>query len=359
MYFPGPDDVAHFKGAGSSQYRRSLRSLDKSLGGILCALDNGGVLDRMTLVLTADHGMHDVIESNYVDLANLLCTSAGIRAYSDDQDIDEDQAYLEGENQWHYRCRFQRFRHWCAVVTHSGERQAFLHLRVGTDWSVRPRLEQIMRFHQGGEPAPVAAEGQPSLPELIVADPAIGLVAARDGDDAVQIWGKSGVARIERQRSPKASAYAYAYRLLSGDDPLFQDDGGAPPLADGAFHASREWLEATAASRHPDAVAQLGDLFDSRRTGDVAIFAAAGWDFSPKYVGGHGGLEPDEMHIPMYFAGPAIGPGKRVPAARLVDLVPTVLDLMGVGERAAWYRFDGVSLAPQIIADAAATRPSE
>ena len=267
----------------------------------------------MTLVLTADHGMHDMIESNYIDVASLLCTSAGIRAYSDEQDIDEDQAYLEGANQWHYRCRFQRFQQWCAVVSHSGERQAFLHLRIGADWSVRPSLEQIMRFHEGREPGPVAAEGQPSLPEVIVGDPAIahrrGPRRGRRRPDLGQVGSRQDRAAAR----PQGVRLRYAYRLVSGDDPLFQDDGGAPPLADGAFHGSREWLEATAASKHPDAVAQLGDLFDSRRTGDIAIFAAPGWDFSPKYVGGHGGLEPDEMHIPMYFAGPAIGPGKHVP----------------------------------------------
>jgi arylsulfatase A-like enzyme len=347
VYFPGPDDVAHFKGAASPEYRRSLRSLDRSLGGILCALDNGGVLDRMTLVLTSDHGMHDVQKDNFLDVTTLVRDSTGLPTYRGEHDVDEDQAYLDGVNQSSYLSRARRFRECRAVVTHSGERQAFIHLRTGPDWSVRPTLDEILNVVH-------ASEGQ-TLPGILVSNPGIAFVAVRDGTDSVQVWGKTGVARIGRQRGTAASAYRY--EVLSGEDPLFHEDGGAPPIADGQLHPSREWLEATASLRHPDAVAQLGDLFDNRRTGDLAVFAAPDWDFSEQYLGGHGGLEAEEMHIPMYFAGPHVTPGTRIHAGRLVDLVPTVLDLMGVGERSAWYRFDGASLAPELAAEHAASAP--
>lgn len=65
--------------------------------------------------------------------------------------------------------------------------------------------------------------------------------------------------------------------------------------------------------------------------------------------GGHGGIERDEMIIPFLVAGPGIVPGHVIPSARLVDLVPTVLDLMGHrSPREGGPAFDGQSLAARL-----------
>jgi arylsulfatase A-like enzyme len=349
VYFPGPDDVAHFNGGGSTAYRRALKSLDCSLGQILRAFECGGVIDKMTLVLTADHGMHDVGRCNWRDVAQLLRDQAGIEAYGSQSDLDEYVPWMDNENDASLTSRTRRFDRWCALVTTAGERQASIHLRCGWTWSSRPAYQQILWYHRPGENAESRSEDA-SLPALLVADPAVAFAAVRDGAYAVQLFGKGGIARIERQTGGKAGSYSY--RVVSGTDPLFGSDPAPPPLADGAFHPSRDWLAATAASSHPDAVAQLGDLFDTRKAGEIVLFAAPGYDFSKKYVGGHGGLERDEMTIPMYFAGPRFEPGRTIPAGRLVDLVPTVLDLMGLKQRTAEScRMDGASLLPELLAN--------
>jgi hypothetical protein len=77
-----------------------------------------------------------------------------------------------------------------------------------------------------------------------------------------------------------------------------------------AAHTSREWLAATADTSRPDVVPQLLTAFDDPRSGDVILFAAPGWDFSPEeYLGGHGGLEREELIVPLYMAGPGIAAG--------------------------------------------------
>jgi arylsulfatase A-like enzyme len=346
VYFPGPDDVAHFKGPGSEPYRSALRSLDKSLGSILCKLERGGLLSRMTLVLTSDHGMEPVAHGNYVDVEALVMDRTGIAAYGSEVDFEAEAPYLAIANDHPYWSRHRRFADWPIVVSHSGERQASLHFRIGQDWATRPTLDQILWFHRAGDGGRDYQADQP-FPVLLLQSPAIGFVVVRDGVDAVQVYEREGVARIERSRSGLEPSYRYS--LVSGRDPLFHDDSSPPPLADGAFHGSRKWLDATAALAHPDAVPQLGDLFDSPRLGDVALFAAPCWDFSKKYVGGHGGLERAEMQIPLYFVGPGIEPGRRIFAARQVDLVPTILDLMGLpGRTSAACRMDGKSLLPEL-----------
>jgi arylsulfatase A-like enzyme len=376
VYFPGPDDVAHFKGAASNEYRSALRSLDASLGAMLSALDRGGILDRITLVLTSDHGLHDVARNQYLDVARFARECVGIPAYGEETDLDEEVTYLDsGEDplglctfskvlvpdvdssRTPYASRHRKFRAWPMVVTHSGERQASVHLRRGNEWSARPTLDEILWFHRDSVQTGRADFAHVTLPEVFLGHPAVGLAAVRDGDDAAQVYAKNGAARIERSRD--ASEPAYRYRVIAGDDPLFHGEA-VPPVADGQFHDSRQWLEATASLRYPDAVAQIGSLFDHRRLGDMVLFASPGWDFSKLYLGGHGGLERDEMCIPLYFAGPGIAPGRRIPAARLVDVVPTVLDLMSLGDRAQRAcRLDGVSIASQLRQAEPATRPPQ
>jgi arylsulfatase A-like enzyme len=96
-------------------------------------------------------------------------------------------------------------------------------------------------------------------------------------------------------------------------------------------------------------VPQLGEVFQDPRAGEIIIFAAPGWSFCRDYVGGHGGIERDEMLIPMYFAGPGLLPHGKVGTARLADLVPTVLDLMGWRASVAHpQHFDGVSIADSL-----------
>jgi hypothetical protein len=119
----------------------------------------------------------------------------------------------------------------------------------------------------------------------------------------------------------------------------------------GDARTSREWLAASAHHRHPDVVPQIVIAFDSPRSGDLVVFAAPSWDFSEKYLGGHGGLEAEELRIPLYFAGPLVQPGTEIPAARLVDVVPTLLELMSacaVDPALESTPMDGISLAAEL-----------
>jgi arylsulfatase A-like enzyme len=57
------------------------------------------------------------------------------------------------------------------------------------------------------------------------------------------------------------------------------------------------------------------------------------------------------MHVPLYFAGPGLTPGATIPHARLVDVTPTIIDLLSHGERMQEIQdLDGVSLVPQLRA---------
>jgi arylsulfatase A-like enzyme len=90
-------------------------------------------------------------------------------------------------------------------------------------------------------------------------------------------------------------------------------------------------------------------MFDSRRAGQIVLFAAPGWDFGKKELGGHGSVMPSDMNVPYMFAGPGIPKGSSIRTARVVDLMPTVLDMLGCSERLQNMNlFDGKSVLPQL-----------
>ena len=99
-------------------------------------------------------------------------------------------------------------------------------------------------------------------------------------------------------------------------------------MLDGAEYSSRAWLEATAGTDFPDLPPQILAYFRSHLAGDLVIFAAPDWDLSDQWKAGHGGLRPSEMTFPLILAGPGIDHG-QLPVARAVDVVPTILDLLG------------------------------
>ena len=84
----------------------------------------------------------------------------------------------------------------------------------------------------------------------------------------------------------------------------------------------------TAGTEYPDLPVQLVAYFRARRAGDVVAFAADEWDFGKVNRAGHGGIRPGDMFVPVLIAGPGV-PKATLPVARTVDLVPTILNLLG------------------------------
>ncbi|MDP3723003.1 MAG: alkaline phosphatase family protein [Candidatus Omnitrophota bacterium] len=130
-----------------------------------------------------------------------------------------------------------------------------------------------------------------------------------------------------------------------GVDPLgyLQDDavlsviGGASWLA--APHTAREWLQATAQSRYPDAVVTMATFFAwgpavsdlaEARDPDLVVTASAGWSFRSDDGAGtdHGYPLADAMRISLFLAGPRIAPGVLREPHRIVDILPTLLEMV-------------------------------
>jgi hypothetical protein len=196
-------------------------------------------------------------------------------------------------------------------------------------WGERPTLEELRHYPTRGGSSVDVVEGLLRREE-------IQLVLARPEPDAVAVFSRDGEVLIRRQRparppggGPPAADPRYSYSVLAGEDPLgYTATDGLKSLVGAGFHPGRQWLRLSLDTPYPDFVAQVVELFDSPRVGDVLVFAREGWSFHPRHASDHGGPLAGETFIPLVIAGPGIGTGE-LGAVRQVDVAATILEYLG------------------------------
>ena len=287
VVFPGPDGLSHLHGPADPRVLDSYRQIDRALGRFLARARAVGSMP--TVFVAADHGSSDVRE--HCDIALEL----------------EHRSIPTIRHPLHVWRRGAQ-----AAVMVSGNGCAHVYFR--------PR---------SGHAAPRAGAQVPSdLVEELVALPAVQLAAWRDGRGDVM------VARGWQRARLGSDGDTIYYEALLGD-----------PLELGATRLALEDRELLARSRRtafPDAPRQLLQLFQAPRTGDVVLAAARGSDFRgpweiPEHRAGHGSLIADHIEVPIAASVPL-----PQTALRTVDLMPTMLETLGVSAPAG---LDGLAFS--------------
>jgi hypothetical protein len=315
-YYPGVDEVGHRCGPDSEEYARALINIDGVVGHVTDAIERAGLGDSTWYVLVGDHGMAPVDAETRIDLIDWLRRDRGMRVRNDPISRPE------------YVDRLDLINRYDAVAAVDAGRVCMIHLRGERGWPWRPPPEEVRRWIFT-EPSPL---------EL----PAVEVVLMRAGSDAARVLSRRGEARIERRSSGGGPEYRIA--RYEGDPLGYAADPSLRSLVAGEWRTSRDWLRSTAGARFPDLVPQVVEMFDSPRTGDVVLMAAEGWNFYDRELGGHGSCLARDMHITLYFSGPGLPGGATIPCARLVDVMPTVLTILGEQSRLTGLQLDGVSL---------------
>jgi len=313
VYLLAPDFRAYTHGVSSAEYRRAIRHTDRQIGKVMGDLERAGLLERIVVALVSDHGMRDV--NRNFPIARFLRRDVGLE--------------IASRRLWEqtpFERRLDYYRRYPVVLFGSGDRYWSVSLRrpvrrdgaVSFDaWPVRPGPEDLGAYPTRHGPRDLIAE--------LIAPEAVDAFAYAPGSNRVRLRRKGGEVEFRRQGRSDGKI---SYHLISGDDPL-EWSGKLPPEAlAGESMSGPEWLSATAQSDFPDAPAQLLAYFRAPRAGDIVLFAAPGWDFGTTNRAGHGGLSPQEMYVPLLLAGPGVPKGRLGPV-RTVDLMPTLLELLG------------------------------
>jgi arylsulfatase A-like enzyme len=180
-------------------------------------------------------------------------------------------------------------------------------------------------------------------------------VPGDEGTEAVELVSRHGVSRI--QATGHADERRYRFDRVRGDALGEWADADLVAFIRRGWHAAPAWLDATVDSPFPDIVVQMAEMFTSWRAGDLVVFAAPSWDFGGANRGGHGGVTPGEMFVPLIIVGPDVPRGQTIPVARAVDIAPTILHLIHHRPGPDSPPFDGVDRADEVRhAGAPATR---
>ena len=358
-YFPGIDEVGHQKGSDSARYRTALRNLDGQIGLIETAVAEAGMAQRTCTILVADHNHTPVPPGRWFDVARWVRRTAHLRVQTAADGGRRPQSKVEKSKS--QKVEMGNLGVACssgdvgeprearpiaaelpltpneracaaadAVVVAGGDRFAAVHLKGPGGWSERPTSAQIEAVLGSG-------------PNRLVDHEAIELVAipaeTAEGERAVDLYSRRGRSRVERRRTGGGNLYRYT---SAAPGALAFDGASGAAVESDAWRDAAAWLDLTAGSAYPGVVPGLADLFDSPRAGDLVLFAAPGWDFAPGSRGGHGGIGAIDTRVPMVFSGAMIDHSAVLPAARLADVTPTILGLLGKSSGAPAERFDGV-----------------
>ncbi|MFP4054887.1 MAG: alkaline phosphatase family protein [Phycisphaerae bacterium] len=324
VYQLAPDFRAYGYGVSDQRYRAAMKHTDTQIGRVLADVERAGLLEKLHLVLLSDHSLMDVKKHAPVDKT---LRELGLKV--SDARLWEKTPFEE---------RMEVYRRSNCVLYGSGDRYWAIQLRKPHrirphkmdradkeprfhPWPVRPNAEDLTVYPLPGD----RVENIPAY--LLTRHDGVDAVAVTTGKDKAVLMRKAGAVEFHQPGGPGKPVY---YRLIRGDDPLgYAGHVPAEVLAGNRPLTPRRWLELTNDTQFPDVPPQLVAYFRAERAGDIVLFAAPGWDFGTRNRAGHGGLRPGDVHVPMAIAGPGVPKGKRIDAARTVDLVPTILTLIG------------------------------
>ncbi len=310
-YFPACDEIGHRFGSNSKQYIEAIKNVDKQIGRICNALEKNKLLDNYYLILISDHGHVPVDKKRFWSPSDFIKRNLKIPFV--------DNMFLENAD---FCAREKFLRNYRLVLVNGGYRRASLYIRCTDSWADLPKFDDIVSFTEKYAPA----FGSRDLLGTLSNIPAVALVAVRKNANSAYIITQTGKADIIR-KIVNGKKY-YAYKTITGNPLKYPKK-----LLDGTYKNADDWLIDTSESEFPDFVPQIVEFFDSPRAGDIVLFAARGWDFSSENLGGHGSVIREDMIVPFIIAGPGIRK-KTLKTARVVDLMPTVLDMLNCSDRA-------------------------
>ncbi len=338
-WFPAVDHMGHEYGACSKQYEEAIINFDNQVGRIGRALEKNHLLEEYYLVLLSDHG-HEFCKQE--------------RKWIPEEYFEHtlnfsliDEMYLENGNTSAWQTHNKNYR---VAVVNGGPRVAHIFLRCGEYWDEEPDFAQVEHFLQNYAPKAFEKCGRRELPEFLARQPAVAMVAMKEKANIIRILTANGQARIFRQVD-RDGKKEYMYQPVQNDPLYYRKHKLTAEMAGHGYFSGDDWLRASCDSEFPDFVPQICEVFDSNRAGQLILFAAPGWDFGKRDLGGHGSVIPSDMNVTFIFAGPGIPKGSRIRTARIVDLVPTVMEMLGCPERLKNIGpIDGKSLMPVLKA---------
>ncbi|MFT4050297.1 MAG: alkaline phosphatase family protein [Solirubrobacterales bacterium] len=270
VVMPGIDWNSHYDDPFGAGAREAYRRVDRTVGEAARILERTGRYEDTLIAVVSDHGHEPVIE--HFDIG------------------PEIEKQFKVKTAYHSLKGFARDPDVISAV--SGNAMAHLY------FNRRPS----------------------GLSDWLLDRPAVDIVAERLEGGAIGVSSRRGAATL------RETGETLSY-VIAGGDPF-----GYGPLPETIDR--EEALGLTADTDHPDGLLQLAQIFRSRRTGDMVVSAAPGFDLRerferPEHRSSHGALHAAHMNVPLAISTPLEdGP------VRTADVFSIVLEHLGIAEPA-------------------------
>ena len=294
---PATDLATHHHGVVAPQVQKLLEKFDHFFADLLQTLEQRGIRDRTTFILSADHGAHNT--GKYFELKKLLEQhGVAVKQSSPRQHVAQLALDARGVS--------------VAMLYLIGQQQ-------NVEKSADPILYQFEQMQlQHGRVI--------NLPQFLLARDEVEFFIVRKTPADYVLFGKKN-ARANIRCVEIAGKPWCSYQAERATDPLAYRDH-FPKLADGRVHSLAEWAE-TFSGEYPDVPVQLWQLFQTERAGDAVVVLGKDWSFRKAKASTHGSFMQQDMHIPLVLQGPDLPRGQFM-TARAPDVFPVVLRQLGL-----------------------------
>jgi hypothetical protein len=288
-YFAGHDHYCHYHDNGQKYYLRKY--VDHEVGRLIECFEGLGIYSHTLFVITTDHGMMDVVADD----------EHSIVMEDELEEVIEDYTNWWGWphfdvfdwSDWFFNDDFSAY-----VALNGGLAHIYLRNLDTEEWSDFPRWEDIeavadllLDYNYF-----IASQGSNSVNPLTGSEK-LEMILVRDPER----WGQ----------------WDAPYRVFTG---------AGQPVYDVEEYIEEHWPEFP----YVDAPWMLQNLV-SHKSGDIIVLPDRdhGYTISEEVENDHGSIYPGDMYIPLIFAGPPLsGTARLIPQGRIVDVAPTVAELL-------------------------------
>ncbi len=342
------DVRGHRQGGESKATLREMQDADANFGRLVQMYEERGLYDQTYFILISDHGMAPVKKSFYVDK---YLEENGFKTRMISWNLGESHIPSDWDRVDSLLGTTKKIYDADSVVGAAGGGCATVDLvrngGIAINGKGTAALWKEQLTYSDVRQAKTAQGQVVDVIELMNEVKAIDFLLVRDdadgvdGERRVRVVSDKGETLIRRVQGPN-NYFFYKMEVLKGKDPLsLVDEHQIRPLVrSDRFYEAKAWYEALRGEDYPDAVIQFAQVFDSPRAPTLLLCAAEDWSFNSQIVGKHAGPLEEEMIATFCLAGPGIEKGE-LKQARIVDMVPTVLKLLGVEQEAP---LDGKSI---------------
>jgi len=308
-YVPKTDELMHDVGFSHPEYLAEIIRCDQYIGSLINTLKELGYYDSTAIGIISDHGNYKAEKMH--DLEPFF-NEHGLIQYnpkSGTGDFD-------------------------AIIGSVG----FLNFR-GKTWFHHPDFDELSNFTTSSTP-----KNNLNVFEMLWNIPGVKLMYYRDDSNTpdkgiiyikYREGGKLYNGTIEYQGHGKEQRTKYTFD--DKDIYSYENNEISAILLDNKFHSIDEWLKGTNNIDFPIVVDQVPRYFKNPRSCDVMISTLGEYGFGYE----HGKTMPNtpyshdiclkkSMTVPFIIGGSSNIPSMEIPYCKTTDMVPTLLDLLGI-----------------------------